>query len=65
MVGLIIGEHAGIDLEGTVRDGIIRPMGTRGVVAVGRTDPVKTKHVSIFIPTDSSFNKFYCIIFQE
>lgn len=41
MVGLIIGEQAGTDMEGTVRVGIIRLMGTKGVVAVA-IDP-KTK----------------------
>lgn len=34
MVGLIIGEHVGTVMEGTVREGIIRPMGTSGVVTL-------------------------------
>ena len=44
MVGLIIGVHAEIVMEGTVRDGSTRPMGTRGevTVATGPKDKRKT-----------------------
>ena len=43
MVGLIIGVHAGTVMEGTVREGIIRLMGTRGVVAVATGPKNKMK----------------------
>ena len=32
IVGLMMGEHAGTVIEGTVREGIIRPIGTRGFI---------------------------------
>lgn len=35
MVGLMMGEHAGTVIEGTVREGIIRPIGTRGAFDIG------------------------------
>lgn len=35
-----MGEHPGTDIEGTVKDGIIRPMGIRGEGAVDTTCPV-------------------------
>ena len=31
----MMGEHAGTVMEGTVREGIIRPIGTRGAVDIG------------------------------
>lgn len=39
MVGLMMGEHAGTVIEGTVREGIIRPMGTRGAFDIGPVTP--------------------------
>lgn len=49
MVGLMIGD-AGTVMEGTVREGIIRPTGTRGVVAIGPKEIGKNKKV-IFLPS--------------
>ena len=56
MVGLIIGVHAGTVMEGTVREGIIRLMGTRGVVAVAtgpknKMKEKKSKHQHKQLPT--------------
>ena len=48
MVGLMIGD-AGTVMEGTVREGIIRPTGTRGVVAIGPTEFEKNKIVILRI----------------
>ena len=35
IVGLMMGVHAGTVIEGTVREGIIRPIGTRGAFDIG------------------------------
>lgn len=37
----MMGEHAGTVMEGTVREGIIRPIGTRGAVEIGPREEVK------------------------
>lgn len=53
MVGLIIGVHAGTVMEGTVREGIIRLMGTRGVVAVATGPKTKMKEKILSINVNS------------
>lgn len=46
MVGLMMGEHAGTVIEGTVREGIIRPIGTRGAFDIGpREEREKKKRI--------------------
>lgn len=50
----MMGEHAGTVMEGTVREGIIRPIGTRGVVDIGpREEGKKALSTSrlIFLPS--------------
>ncbi len=49
MVGLMMGD-AGTVMEGTVREGIIRPMGTRGVVAIvpAENEKEKQRHDSFY-----------------
>ena len=42
MVGLMMGD-AGTVMDGTVREGIIRPMGTRGVFAIGPIESSQKK----------------------
>ena len=39
----MMGEHAGTVIEGTVREGIIRPIGSRGAVDIGPREEGK-KH---------------------
>lgn len=47
MVGLMMGEHAGTVIEGTVREGIIRPIGTRGAFDIGpREERERKKELS-------------------
>lgn len=61
MVGLMMGD-AGTVIEGTVREGIIRPMGTRDVVAIVPAESGKKEKQNSVMIHFTAFHIFCVVI---